>query len=301
MNLLEFQMKFGTEKACRDWLATKRWGDKNKPVCPHCKSQRISIHSNDVLFTCLECKKQFTVRIGTIFEDSRLPLFKWFVSIYLFTSLKKGISSIQLAKYIGVTQKTAWFVLHRIREVMNGRGNPFDGISEVDECYLGGREGNKHLNKKGLVDKTPVIGIVNRDTKQVKAMKVPTAEKDFLLPKIYFNIKKGSAIVTDNYGAYNSLSKHYTHEVVKHSAGQYVKTNSRVAFKIHTNTIEGFWSQVKRGIYGIYHWASKKHINRYLSEYSFRYNNKEISDFESFTNWFGGCENKRMRYVNLIG
>jgi transposase-like protein len=299
MNLLEFQMKFGTEKACRDWLATKRWG-KN-PACPHCKATRISIHSNDVLFTCLECKKQFTVRIGTIFEDSRLPLFKWFVSIYLFTSLKKGISSIQLAKYIGVTQKTAWFVLHRIREVMNNGGSPFDGISEVDECYLGDREGNKHLNKKGKLDKTPVIGIVNRDTKQVKAMKVPTAEKDFLLPKIYLNIKKGSAVLTDNYGAYNSLSKHYTHEVVKHSAGQYVKTNSRVAFKIHTNTIEGFWSLVKRGIYGIYHWASKKHINRYLNEYCFRYNNKEISDFESFINWFGQCENKRMYYVNLIG
>ncbi len=115
-----FQMKFGTEKACRDWLAEKRWG-KN-PVCPHCKATRISTHSNDVLFTCLDCKKQFTVRIGTIFEDSRLPLFKWFVAIYLFTSLKKGISSIQLAKYIEVTQKTAWFMLHRIREVMKGEG-----------------------------------------------------------------------------------------------------------------------------------------------------------------------------------
>ena len=119
MNLLEFQAKFSTEKACRDWLAQKRWGSEKTPACPHCGSVGVYIHADEKLFSCSDCKKQFTVRIGTIFEDSRLPLFKWFIAIYLFTSLKKGISSIQLSKYINVTQKTAWFMLHRIREVMD--------------------------------------------------------------------------------------------------------------------------------------------------------------------------------------
>ncbi len=300
MNLLEFQMKFGTEKACRDWLAEKRWGDKNKPVCPHCKAKNICIHSDDKLFTCLECKKQFTVRIGTIFEDSRLPLFKWFVSIYLFTSLKKGISSVQLAKYIGVTQKTAWFMLHRIREVMNSGNSPFEGITEVDEAYFGGKEGNKHTINKFKSDKTAVIGLVNRDTKQVKAVAIPNADKENLLPKIGCNVAMGSTVITDTYNAYKNLKNNYKHFTIKHSENEYARLDSRVAFKIHTNTIEGFWSQVKRGIYGIYHWASKKHINRYLNEYTFRYNGKENCDFENFINWFGNCEGKKVVYANLI-
>lgn len=157
------------------------------------------------------------------------------------------------------------------------------------------------LKNKFKSQKTVVIGFVNRDTKQARAMKVPTAEKGFLLPKVNLNTKQGSTILTDNYSAYNSLKTRYTHESVKHSVGEYVKTNSRVSFKIHTNTIEGFWSLVKRSIYGIYHWASKKHINRYLNEFSFRYNGKANDDFSNFCDWFGNCEGKRVMYSNLIG
>lgn len=300
MDLIKFYQKFKDEQACRDFLAEQRWGSSEKAVCPHCKCKDTYKYEDGKLFKCAECKKQFTVRIGTIFEDSRIPLIKWFIAIYLFSSMKKGISSIQLAKYIEVTQKTAWFMLHRIREVMNSGNSPFDGITEVDEAYFGGKEGNKHTVNKFKSEKTAVIGLVNRDTKQVMAVAIPNSDKENLLPKIGCNIKMGSTIVTDTYNAYKNLKNNYKHYTIKHSANEYVRLDSRVAFKIHTNTIEGFWSQVKRGIYGIYHWASAKHINRYLNEYAFRYNGKENTDFGNFINWFGNCEGKKVVYANLI-
>ena len=302
MNLLEFQQKFSSEQACRDWLADKRWGDKENPICPHCNSKQIYNHSDGKLFSCSDCKKQFTVRIGTIFEDSRLPLFKWFVAIYLFTSLKKGISSIQLSKYINVTQKTAWFMLHRIREVMDNKGDNdlFNGTTEIDEAYLGGSDANKHSSKKGITEKAVVIGMVNRESQLVRAMQVPNAEAENLLPKIYKNVADRSTIITDTLQAYKKLRKHYNHQTIKHSAGEYVRNDARIAFKIHTNTIEGFWGELKRGIKGIYHWASKKHLNKYLSEFCFRYNGRKANDFERFAAWFDRCEDKRLSYAGLI-
>ncbi len=234
MNLLEFQQKFSSEQACRDWLADKRWGNEENPICPHCNSKQIYTHSDGKLYSCSDCKKQFTVRIGTIFEDSRLPLFKWFIAIYLFTSLKKGISSIQLSKYINVTQKTAWFILHRIREVMDNSDdqNLFEGTAEIDEAYLGGSESNKRTSKKGKTEKMVVIGMVNRESQTVRA------------------------------------------------------------FKIHTNSIEGFWGELKQGIKRIYHWVSKKHINKYLNE-------RKITDFEKFAVWFDKCEDKKLSICRI--
>jgi transposase-like protein len=303
MNLIKFQQQFKDEKACIEWLATQRWGGMDKAVCPHCGAKDCYTYSNGKMFKCSECLKQFTVKIGTVFEDSRLPLVKWFLAIYLFTSLKKGISSIQLSKYIDVTQKTAWFMLGRIREVMNGGGDSgmFKGVTEIDEVYLGGKEAKKHKNKKGKSEKTMVFGMVNRDTKQVKAMKIASTKTEDLQEVIYSNVEEGSTILTDSYAGYDVLKWNYTHDSVKHCTREYVKRNSRLAFKMHTNTIEGVLSLLKRGIIGIYHWVSAKHVNKYLSEFTLGYNKKDQTDFERFGNWFSGFEAKRLTYVSLIG
>lgn len=306
MSLYSFQKMFPDENACREFLAKQKWGGLDKAVCPFCGHKHCYLHNGIDRFTCKQCQKQFSLRINTIFEDSRLPLVKWFLAIYFETTMKKGISSYTLAKYLSITQKSAWFMLQRIREVMkNDNNNKFDGTTEIDEAYLGGSETNKHADKKNKNEKTCIIGLVNRDTKTVKAYKVSSNEKDNLLPKIYLNCKDKSNIFTDSYNGYDDLKKYYNHEFVKHCAGEYNRDkkddSGRTAYKINTNSIEGFWSQLKRGIYGVYHWASNKHIQRYVNEFCYRYNNRLMNDIEIFTNWFGGCENKKLYYKVLIG
>lgn len=306
MSIANFNKLYPDETSCQEWLAKQRWGGKDKAVCPFCKCKSCYQHKGIDRFTCKQCLKQFSVRYNTIFAESRLPLKKWFLAIYFETTLKKGISSYTLATYLGITQKSAWFMLQRIREVMkNDNHDKFDGITEIDEAYIGGSETNKHLDKKNKVEKTCIIGLVNRDKKQVRAYKVSSNEKENLLPKVYLNCKDKSNIFTDSYNGYDDLKKYYNHEFVKHCAGEYNRdkkdNQGRTAYKINTNSIEGFWSQLKRGINGIYHWASKKHIQRYINEFCYRYNNRLMNDIEIFANWFGGCENKRVYYKCLIG
>lgn len=297
MNFINFQKKFKDEQTCINWLIIARFGSKENISCPYCDNKKIYHFNNGKTFKCSTCSKQFSIKIGTIFEGSNVPLLKWFFSIYLFTSLKKGLSSIQLSKYIGVTQKTAWFMLQRIRVALDGENsNQFEGISEIDEVYLGGRA--KMANK--MSNKTVVVGIVNRNTKQVFAKKVKSAKTYDLQPIINGNIKEGSIIITDEWRSYNKFNSMYKHHKVNHSKGEYVKKDNREAYKIHTNTIEGFWSHLKRGINGIYHWASKKHIDKYLLEYSYRYNKRYLTDFERFGNFFENCKRKNLSYKELI-
>lgn len=301
-NIIELVEFFRTEEICVKFLKSILW--VNGAKCPHCGGCEIMEYKSDFKRNrCKSCKKDFSIKAGTIFEDSNIPLKKWFIAMYIFNAHKKGISSVQLAKDISITQKSAWFILQRLRHASkNLFTNEFEGVTEIDEAYIGGSESNRHAKDKkenGEKPKTVVIGLVNRDTKQVKAMKVPTAEKDFLLPKINLNVKNGSTIVTDSYHAYKDLKKNYKHKSVKHSAGEYVRIEAKAAFKVHTNSIEGFWSLLKRGINGTYHWVSKKHINKYLAEYSMRYNSREMSDvarFELFCNNIQG----KLLYKDLI-
>ena len=301
-NIIELVEFFKTEEICIKFLKSILW--VNGAKCPHCGGCEIMEYKSDFKRNrCKSCKKDFSIKAGTIFEDSNVPLKKWFMAMYIFNAHKKGISSVQLAKDISITQKSAWFILQRLRHASkNLFTSEFDGVTEIDEAYIGGSESNRHAKDKkenGEKPKTVVIGLVNRDTKQVKAMKVPTAEKDFLLPKINLNVKNGSTIVTDSYHAYKDLKNNFTHKSVKHSAGEYVRIEAKTAFKIHTNSIEGFWSLLKRGINGTYHWVSKKHINKYLAEYSMRYNSREMSDVARFELFCNNTQGKLL-YKDLI-
>lgn len=209
MNLLGFIQKFNTEELCVEWLATQRWNSVDNAKCPFCNSTKSWHYSNGKMYKCASCKKQFSVRVGTIFEDSRIPLVKWFVAIYLFTSLKKGISSIQLSKYIEVTQKTAWFMLQRIREVMQNDDTMFSGTTEVDEAYIGGKLKNMHMKKRIALkekdDKAVVVGLVNRETKQAKIMHVANATSQTLQTQIHNNVSSGSVVLTE------MKAEHITH------------------------------------------------------------------------------------------
>ena len=304
-NLIELTDFFKIEDDCIKYLYERRI--KNNIPCHYCGCKNCSyLPKNSSRIRCRKCKRLYSVRVGTIFQDSNVPLRKWFTAMYIFLSHKKGISSCQLAKDISVSQPTAWFMLQRIREVMKNENNDkFTGTTEIDEAYIGGSETNKHADKKNKSEKTCIIGLVNRDTKTVKAYKVSSNEKDNLLPKIYINCKDKSNIFTDSYNGYDDLKKHYNHEFVKHCAGEYNRDKKdkegRTAYKINTNSIEGFWSQLKRGIYGVYHWASNKHIQRYVNEFAFRYNTRALPDFERFNNFLLRVESRTLKYSCLVG
>ena len=300
-NLLEFQKAFPDEKACRDHLAKMRWN--GFPVCVHCGSKRkiYSIKEGKIL-TCADCRKQFTVRVGTIFEDSALPLQKWFFAIYIFTAHKKGISSIQLSKDIGVTQKTAWFMLHRIRHAVRTQSleTPLTGVIEVDEMYVGGKPrfhkrywDGDYSNKGRGTEKTPVFGMKQRDG-VVRAQVVDNVKKKTLQGIIKKDVSRNAIIMTDEWGGYEGLRDEFAaHQQVRHGKREYVRGN------VHTNSIESFWALFKRGHIGIYHMMSKKHLDKYIDEFEFRVNSKDITDPERMSLMLGNSDG-RLRYNELV-
>ena len=293
-NLLTFYNKFKDEQTCRDYLAELRWN--GRIICPHCGSISSSYRYKDgKLFKCHSCQKQFTVRVGTVFEDSQLPLQKWFLAIYLATSLKSGISSIELSKYLGITQKSAWFMLHRIRQVIDAEDLELSGTVETDETYIGGKVNNRSFKRRNDDDtKQVVFGMVERKGRTVMKHVISSGARS-LLPVIQERIKGSSKVYSDEWRSYSSLKKlGFDHEKVNHRRGEYVNG------LIHTNTIEGVWSQLKRGIDGIYHHVSPKHLQRYCNEYQYRYNTRDLNDFERFNDWLNLVNHKRLTYRKLI-
>jgi len=296
-SLYDLQKYFSTEESCHDALAFSRWGDK--PVCIHCGSSRkIYKIAKGLLRKCADCRKPFSVRIGTIFEDSALPLQKWFIALYLLTAHKKGISSMQLSKDIQVTQKTAWFMLHRLRYALGHGFMPdnkikLDGVVEADETYIGGKAANRH----GRVDrkKATVFGMADRDDGLVVVHPVRHINARILKGIIRSTVTPDSKLMTDEFAAYTGLGKEFaSHETVNHSEEEYVRGD------VHTNTIEGFWSLLKRGIIGIYHQVSVDHLHRYCDEFQYRYNTRKVKDAQRFSKVLTHL-NGRLMYKNLIG
>ncbi len=300
-SIIELLEAFPTEQACIEHLETLRWsGNVVSPFSPD--SKVYSCKGNK--YRCKETGKYFNVRTGTLFDNTKVKLQKWFLAIWLVTSHKKGISSLQLAKDIDVTQKTAWFMLQRIRNCFGfDNDGELNNEVEVDETYVGGNMKNMSNSKRrkihevvkqtGMEHKTPVLGMVQRGGK-LRALRLKKAHAIEMKPILYKNITSESIVITDGFGAYRGIEKDFSKHVVVHHDRKEFAVGSH-----HTNTIEGFWSLLKRGIVGIYHYVSEKHLQKYVDEFAFRYNSRNFSESNRFNLLLSNTE-YRLTYKDLI-
>lgn len=268
--LAQFLAHFKDEETCRKHFEVVRFvkGD----YCPHCKYTKIQRFADGKRYRCAKCKKDFTIKTGTLFGESKIPMQKWFIAIYLLTTRKKGISSIELAANVGVSQKTAWFMDHRIREALKQGKGKLIGTVEVDETYLGG----KHIRKDGFRKKAAIMGMTERGGR-IRAFQIPNRETHVILKAVTENIDPKAHLMSDDAGVYRKIARlGYQHGSVKHGKRHWVYGN------VHTNSIESFWALFKRNYHGTYHSMSKKHLQRYIDEVTFRFNNREGSMAEVF-------------------
>lgn len=292
-----FEM-FPDQETARVYLESRLW--PNGVRCPHCGlGERITTRKGG-FYRCNQCQEDFTVRTGTIFERSHVPLHKWIYAMYLVVTARKGISSMQLAKEIGVTQKTAWFMLGRLREACGDKLDKLRGIVEVDEVHIGGRSENMHASVKerkgGVPKKAVVLGMRERGGR-TKALPIANASGSTLEFAILDHVEPGATIHTDEWRGYASVHHlGYTHETISHKAGEYVRDG------VTTNSIESVWAVLQRGIYGVYHHVSHKHLGRYVDEAAFRLNegNVERHTLRRLESFVDGTVGKRLTYKDYI-
>ncbi|MGA2371621.1 MAG: IS1595 family transposase [Candidatus Korobacteraceae bacterium] len=308
---------FTDEQVCIQTFARIRWAD-GKPECPACGHREHYYLAKQRRFKCKECWKQFTVKVGTLLEDSPIPLSKWLPALWMIVNDKNGISSYELGKALGITQKSAWFVLHRLRtalqchsfEKIGGNG----GEVEVDETFVGGKIANMHKSKKERMarvrgqqlkgdhlNKTIVMGLLDRDLRQVRAKVVPNVKRETLQNEVLREVEQGSKVYTDEWIGYKSLHEQFVHDVVNH-------VESYVNGQVHTNGIENFWSLLKRTLKGTYVAVEPFHLGKYVNEQVFRYNYRggkrkenRITDAQRFELALSQVAGKRLTYDELTG
>lgn len=304
-SLIEAVRYFSDLGVCHEYMCKIKWPD-GVVTCPHCHGTNIGEIKSRRMFQCKGCRKQFSTKVGTIFEDSPLGLDKWFVAVWAITNAKNGISSCELARALDITQKSAWFLLHRVRTAMDtGEFRKFSGVIESDETYVGGKAKNMHhsrrqerINGRGAVGKAVVHGVLERshakNASKVKATVVPNAKSKTLVPLVRESVEAGSHVYTDALRSYNPLAETYVHEAIDHAI-------TYVRGAVHTNGLENFWALFKRCVHGTYVSIDEPHLQRYVHEEVFRFNERQATDAERFNIVMPGVVGKRLTYAELTG
>lgn len=296
IGIMEVMDMFPDEETAVEWFESIHWKDGR--YCPHCESHntRKNEDKNAQPYRCNDCHKYFSCRMGTVMENSRIPVRKWVIAIYLMSTNLKGVASMKLHRDLGVTQKTAWMMAQKIREGWKEGEGMLDGTVEVDETFIGGKEKNKHESKRshtrGPSGKAVVMGMKERETKKVIAKPVQERTKEAVQGFIGENVSQKAMIYSDDHRSYIGLP--FEHESVNHSVGEYVRE------KAHTNGIESFWATLKRGYYGTYHRISPKHLDRYVTEFAGRHNVREMDTIDQMVFPAKGMIGKKLPYKKLV-
>ena len=298
LSIVEVMRMFPDDATAEKWIEKTRW--PNGVACPRCGSVNVQTGAKhpDMPYRCRDCRKFFSVRTGTAMQNSNLGAQVWVLASYLLSTGIKGTSSMKLHRDLGITQKSAWHLAHRIRESWTKDKGLFSGPVEVDETYIGGKEKNKRNSKKinagrGAVGKTPVAGAKDRETNRVSATVIQGTTQEDLEGFIQDRVEPGSTVYTDDHGGYNRLWLDFDHASVRHSVREYVKDQA------HTNGIESFWALLKRGYYGTYHRMSEKHLQRYVDEFSGRHNMRQLDTIDQMSGMVRGMDGKRLTYKEL--